>query len=69
MSALNAQGWSRPPISKKYHWFDSGEWQSLCGRYGYAGGEREEGMDDHPDNCAECKKRAAKRKAKKGGTS
>lgn len=55
------QGWGNPnPFSSrtKFHYYGS-DGRSLCGRYlRFAGRpELEEGMDDHSDNCATCRRK------------
>lgn len=57
-------GWGNPqPFSgrSKFHYYDE-DGRSLCHKWARLGGqpEVEEGMDDHSDNCAECKRRKAK---------
>lgn len=54
-------GWGNPrPFDSrsKFHYYGE-DGRSLCGRYGRIAGqpEVEQGMDDHSDNCAECKRR------------
>lgn len=60
------EGWGFPAQSRKAHYFviKAGDsvGMSLCGRWGFYGGATEQGKDDSPDNCAECKRRLAKRK-------
>ena len=47
--------------TKKWHYFVDGK--SLCGKYMTLGQiELEQGNDDSPDNCAECRRRLLKRK-------
>jgi len=61
-------GWGNPrpfDTRSKFHYF-SGEGMALCGKWArFAGSPTvEEGMDDHKDNCAACKKAIAKYRAK-----
>lgn len=62
-------GWWNPtPFSNRrrvvFH-YDTESGRTLCGKWAYLGrGTVEEGQDEHPDNCAECRKRLAKEKAK-----
>ena len=53
------EGWGWPGISKKAHWFTE-DGRSLCGKWMYMG-SLETGNDASADNCAECKRRLAKR--------
>ena len=55
------EGWGAPGCSKKYHYFTA-DGRSLCMKIGFYRGEREQGNDDSPDNCAECRKRLARSK-------
>ena len=52
-------GWWNPDpfrSTSKFHYVDKSG-RSLCRKWGYIGrGLVEEGMDDHADNCAACKK-------------
>lgn len=53
-------GWGNPrPLDSrsKFHYYGA-DGRSLCGRYGRVAHlpEVEEGMDDHHDNCAACKR-------------
>ena len=62
MTAL--EGWTWLQNSKKWHYFVDN--RSLCRKWGIFGSdELEQGKDDSPDNCAECQRQLAKRKAKK----
>jgi hypothetical protein len=55
------EGWGWLSNSPKWHYFVDG--RSLCGRWlGLGLGELEQGMDNSPDNCAECRRRVVKRK-------
>lgn len=69
-SSLGREGWGFPAASKKAHYFvikaGNALGESLCGKWGFWGGETEQGNDNSPDNCAECKKRLAKRRGKHG---
>jgi hypothetical protein len=49
-------GWGFPLLSKKAHYFSVATARSLCGRWAYTG-EYEQGNDNHPINCAECRRR------------
>lgn len=62
----NEAGWvlCGDPLRGKYHWFNEGEARSLCLRWAaFDFQPREQGKDDSPDNCAECKRRLAKLRA------
>lgn len=50
------EGWGFPPRgSNKAHYFlENG--MSLCGKYGFYRGPKEQDLDDSPDNCTACKK-------------
>jgi hypothetical protein len=52
------KGWGLPAQSKKAHYFDNDSF-SLCRKYGFFFGEAEDTNDDHPENCAQCKKKKA----------
>lgn len=57
------EGWGNPkPLDErsKWHYFEE-DGRSLCGKYGFFTGRLEEGSDESPDNCAECKRQLAKR--------
>jgi len=54
-------GWGWPVNSRKAHYFVNG--RALCGRWLFFG-PLEQGNDDNPDNCAECKKRLKRRHRK-----
>jgi hypothetical protein len=61
---MTEQGWGNPsPFSRrsKFHYYGE-DGRSLCGKWGRVAGlpEVEEGMDDHADNCVECRRRKAK---------
>ena len=61
-------GWWNPEpwrSTSKFHYVGL-DGRSLCGRWGYLAGDIEEGKDDHPDNCAACRKKKAARNAKSG---
>ena len=54
------EGWWNPkPLCarSKYHYVREG--RSLCGRWLYTRGETEIGKDDHPENCAACRRAKA----------
>lgn len=53
-------GWGKPTFSKQYHYFPAGKMTSLCSGYGFFGGEREDGLDNHPENCTACMRRVKK---------
>lgn len=65
MNIVNPQqGWGNPhPFSTraKFHYYGE-DGRSLCGKWGRVGDqpEVEQGMDDHTDNCAACKRKLAK---------
>ena len=54
-------GWGRPEASKKFHYFPADDpMMSLCRKWGFYGGDRDDVDHDHPLNCAECKRRHKK---------
>lgn len=54
------QGWGHiPSVSRKWHWFKP-DGRSLCGRVLALRCSYEDGNDNSPDNCAECRRRKAK---------
>jgi len=57
-----SEGWGWLLNSRKWHYFVEGH--ALCGRW-FAPWlkELEHGKDDHPDNCAACKRKLKKRQA------
>ena len=62
-------GWGNPnpyDTRSKFHYFGL-DGRSLCGKWGRFAGrpEVEDGKDDHPDNCAGCKKKIAKYRAER----
>lgn len=52
-------GWGRPANATKWHYFPQDQGMSLCHKWGFYFGTVEQGSDDHPDNCAECKRMLA----------
>lgn len=52
-------GWGKSPVSRKWHYFDTGGF-SLCGKIGFYFGPKEQGKDNSPNNCAECRRRLKK---------
>lgn len=60
-------GWGNPrPLDSKGKFHDFGkDGRSLCGKWGRFAGEPkvEDSMDDHEDNCAECKRKVGKYRA------
>jgi hypothetical protein len=56
------EGWAWPFCARKAHYFYNGE--SLCGKVMYFG-DVEQGNDDSPDNCMECRRRLEKIKTKR----
>ncbi len=56
------EDWGLPGTSKKAHYFVDGS--ALCRKWGFYYGQLEQGKDESPDNCAECKRILAKRKQK-----
>ena len=60
--AGDAEGRGWPLLSRKAHYFVGT--RSLCGKWGFYAGRLEEGSDGSPDDCAECSRRLAKRRAK-----
>lgn len=64
---MSETGWGNPlPFDhrSKFHYYDE-DGRSLCGKWARVGisPSVEEGMDDHSDNCAECKRKKAARDA------
>ena len=57
-------GWGLPQCSRKWHYFTS-DGLSLCCKVGFYRGPREQGNDDSPDNCAECRKRKKRAEARR----
>lgn len=67
----NKFGWgnTRPYDSRsKFHFFVDG--RSLCGRWAsiFNSIELEDGLDDHPDNCATCKRKVISYRAANEGS-
>jgi hypothetical protein len=59
-------GWWNPEpwrSTSKFHYVGL-DGRALCGRWAYLKGDIEEGKDDHPDNCAACRKKKVARNAK-----
>ncbi len=53
---MSKDGWWWPANARKAHYMIAG--RSLCGEWGCLGNAHpEQGNDDSPDNCAECKRR------------
>jgi len=63
----NEEGWAfvhyATGVTKKAHYIRK-DCRTLCGRYAWLG-DVEQGNDESPDNCAECKKRLRKLKEKR----
>jgi len=57
-----AEGWGWLTNSRKWHYFVDGK--SLCGKWWapWLRNDVEQGNNDSPDNCAECKRRLKKHK-------
>lgn len=53
------EGWGFPLNSRKAHYFV--DTFSLCRKMGFYRGDLEQGNNNSPDNCAECRKRLAAR--------
>ena len=49
------EGWGFPGRSNKAHYFLVNG-MSLCNKWGFYCGPKEQGLDDSPDNCTACKK-------------
>jgi hypothetical protein len=49
------EGWGFPSRSNKAHYFMANG-MSLCNKYGFYHGQKEQGNDDSNDNCTACKK-------------
>jgi hypothetical protein len=49
------EGWGFPSRSNKAHYFLANG-RSLCNKYGFYHGQKEQGNDDSNDNCTACKK-------------
>jgi DNA-directed RNA polymerase subunit RPC12/RpoP len=56
------EGWVWFLNSKKAHYVK--ELRALCGRWMYLGSSFEQGKDDSPDNCTECRRRLIKMREK-----
>ena len=55
------EGWGLPALSRKWHYF-RGKW-ALCRKWLF-GGPLEQGKDDSPENCADCRRRLLKEREK-----
>ena len=63
---MNQVGWWNPePFRKnsKFHYVDE-DGVSLCTKWLHLRGDIEQGKNDRPDNCKECCRELAKRRAK-----
>lgn len=56
-------GWGKPTLSKKWHYFTH-DGRSLCFKWGFYTGPVEQGYDESPDNCMQCRKQLVKRQGK-----
>lgn len=59
-------GWWNPcpfRLSSKFH-FVGPDGRSLCGKWAYLRGDIEKGKDDHPANCAACRRKKLAMNAK-----
>jgi hypothetical protein len=57
-------GWGWPALSKRAHFFDPSEAQSICRKWLYTGERTPDNGKKGPDDCADCAKRLEKRRAK-----
>lgn len=64
MSEVLLQGWGWPSYSRKAHFFASDDTRSLCRKWGFFEGTRQDDRHESPDNCAECRRKRAKLAAK-----
>lgn len=55
VSAIKTEGWARPGLSRKFHYFTGGV--SLCSKWMYTGLVDEDDGKDREDDCAACKKK------------
>jgi hypothetical protein len=64
MSDAPTEGWGYISNSRKWHYYtDDG--RSLCRKFmKFSKADLEQGGDGSPDNCVECRRRLADRKAK-----
>ena len=61
MSEEKTSGWWWPFNSRKAHYIPNGRGHSLCMKWSTLGQVTvDEGNDNSPDNCAECRRRLAK---------
>lgn len=57
-----AQGWGKPGLCKKYHYYEEGKTLSVCGKWWWpilkkpehAKEALEDNKHKHPDNCVTC---------------
>lgn len=57
------EGWGRNPNMNKWHYFVEGADMTLCRQwFVFIVPFLEQGKDDHPDNCAKCKRKLEKKK-------
>lgn len=47
-------GWGFPAESRKAHFFPANEMFSLCRKWGFFAGRRDDSNHESPDNCAQC---------------
>ena len=60
---MSKEGWGFPRNSQKAHYFlENG--MSLCSKWGFYQGVKEQGNDDSSDNCTACKKALQRKKAR-----
>lgn len=64
MPNIDNKGWGFPTLSKKAHFFNSGEAISLCGKWMFTGVRIDE-WHEHPENCATCMKKRKKQEGEK----
>lgn len=53
------EGWAWPANARKAHYYVNH--RSLCCKWGMLGTHFEQGNDDSPSNCAECRRKLAER--------
>lgn len=56
-------GWGMVMGLRKWHYFRASDGRALCGKGLWLGpiANLEQGQDDSPDNCAECKRKCKQR--------
>jgi hypothetical protein len=54
---IRPAGWGWPGDSRKAHYFEANDTRSLCSKWGFFEGQREDDNHGSPDNCTVCRRK------------